>query len=63
MAETSKKQLWRRDHPVPNPYHDSLSQEIGYKIDTRYAGCLLTALAAGLLFVTGIAFVGYWLMH
>ena len=63
MEATSKKRLWRRDPPVPNPYRDRLSQEIGYKLDSRYAGCLLSALALGLLLVMGIAFVVYWFMH
>lgn len=63
MAETSKKRPWRRDRPVANPYRDTLSQEIGYKVDTRVAGCLLTTLAVGLLALLGVAFIGYWLMH
>jgi hypothetical protein len=63
MAETSKKRPWRRDRTVANPYRDTLSQEIGYKVDTRAAGCLLTALAVGLLALLGVAFIGYWLMH
>ncbi len=63
MAENSKKRPWRRDRPVANPYRDTLSQEIGYKVDTRVAGCLLTALAVGLLALLGFAFIGYWLMH
>jgi hypothetical protein len=63
MAETSKKRPWRRDRPVANPYRDTLSQEIGYKVDTRMAGCLLTALAVGLLAVLGLVFIAYWLTH
>jgi hypothetical protein len=63
MAETSKKRPWRRDRPVANPYRDTLSQEIGYKVDTRTAGCLLTALAVGLLALAVVAFIGYWLTH
>ncbi|MDD3277058.1 MAG: hypothetical protein PHP93_08430 [Kiritimatiellales bacterium] len=62
-AAVSKKRPWRRDRRVPNPYRDTLSQEIGYRLDSRYAGCLLTALAIGLLLVTSLAFIIYWLMH
>lgn len=61
-AKPSKKRLWRRDSPVPNPYRDTLSQEIGYKLDSRYAGCLLMVFAIGLLLVSGFAFLVYWLM-
>jgi hypothetical protein len=63
MEETSKKRPWRRDTPVTNPYRDTLSQEIGYKVDGRTAGCLMVALAVGLLIVLGMTFVAYWLMH
>lgn len=63
MAETSRKRPWRRDRPVPNPYRDTLSQEIGYKVDSRTAGCLVTAFAVGLLLLCGIGFVIRWLMH
>jgi len=63
MAETFKKRPWRRDRPVPNPYRDTMSQEIGYKLDARYAGCLMIAFAVGLLITSGIVFVVYWLMH
>lgn len=62
-AKITKKRLWRRDPPVPNPYRDSLTQELGYKLDARNAGCLLIALAAGLLIVGGLAFMAYWFMH
>lgn len=62
-AQPPKKRLWRRDSPVPNPYRDTLSQEIGYKLDSRYAGCLLTVFAIGLLLVSGFAFLVYWLMR
>jgi len=58
-----QKRPWRRDRPVPNPYRDTLGQELGYKLDARYAGCLLTAFAIGLLGMFGIAFVVYWFMH
>jgi hypothetical protein len=63
MAESSKKRPWRRDRPVSNPYRDTLSQEIGYKVDGRTAGCLLTAFAVGVLMLFGSAFVVYWFMH
>ncbi len=63
IEQPSKKRPWRRDRPVPNPYRDTLSQEIGYKVDTRTAGCLLIALAVGLLIVVGLVFIVYWLMH
>ena len=63
MEDISKKRLWRRDPPVANPYRDTLSQEIGYKVDAQTAGCLLSALAIGLLIVLGMTFVAYWLMH
>ncbi|MCC7300668.1 MAG: hypothetical protein IT583_06285 [Verrucomicrobia bacterium] len=62
-AQASKKRPWRRDPPVPNPYRDTLSQEIGYKLDSRYAGCLLVALAVGTLILVGLAFIVYWLLH
>ncbi|MFA7256638.1 MAG: hypothetical protein WC047_03590 [Kiritimatiellales bacterium] len=62
-AAVSKKRPWRRDRPVPNPYRDTLSQEIGYKLDARYAGCLLTAFAVGLLIMAGVVFLAYWIMH
>ena len=62
-ATVSKKRLWRRDPPVSNPYRDSLPQEIGYKLDARNAGCLLSALAAGFLVVGGLAFIVYWAMR
>ncbi|NOU35781.1 MAG: hypothetical protein HOO88_03290 [Kiritimatiellaceae bacterium] len=62
-AQASRKRLWRRDPPIPNPYRDTLSQEIGYKLDARYAGCLLIALATGVLMVSGGSFVVYWLLH
>jgi hypothetical protein len=58
-----KKRPWRRDRPVPNPYRDTLSQEIGYKLDARYAGCLLTTFALGLLGMFGIVFIVYWSMR
>jgi len=63
MAETSKKRPWRRDRPVPNPYRDTMIQEIGYKLDARYAGCLMIAFAVGLLLMSGLVFLVYWLMH
>ena len=62
-ADVTKKRPWRRDPPVPNPYRDTLSQEIGYKLDSRYAGCLLFFFAIGALGVLGLSFIGYWLMH
>jgi len=62
-AQASTKRRWRRDPPVPNPYRDTLSQEIGYKLDSRYAGCLLVAFALGLMLMLGLAFLIYWLMH
>lgn len=62
-AAVSKKRPWRRDRPVPNPYRDRLSQEIGYKLDARYAGCLLTAFALGLMLMLGVVFITYWLMN
>jgi hypothetical protein len=62
-TQESKKRPWRRDPPVPNPYRDTLSQEIGYKLDGRYAGCLLAAFAIGFLALLGLAFVVYWLTH
>ncbi len=62
-AQASKKRPWRRDPPVPNPYRDTLSQELGYRLDARYAGCLLTALAVGLLVVFSLSFIIYWIMH
>jgi hypothetical protein len=63
MAEASKKRPWRRDRPVPNPYRDTLSQELSYKVDARTAGCLLTAFAVGVLLMFGLAFVVYWFMR
>lgn len=60
---TGKKRPWRRDRPIPNPYHDTQSQEIGYKLDSRYSGCLLITFALGLLAVLGVAVVAYWLTH
>ncbi len=62
-AQASRKRRWRRDPPVPNPYRDTLSQEIGYKLDSRYAGCLLIAFALGFMLILGLAFLVYWLMH
>jgi hypothetical protein len=62
-APASRKRLWRRDPPIPNPYRDTLSREIGYKLDSRYSGCLLVALAAGGLMVFSGIFVVYWLLH
>jgi len=62
MAETSRKRPWRRDRPVPNPYRDTLSQEIGYKVDSRTAGCFMIALAGGVLMLLGVAFVIYWIL-
>jgi hypothetical protein len=63
MVSSSKKRPWRRDRSIPNPYRDTLSQEIGYKLDARYAGCLLAAFAVGVLILFGSAFVVYWFMH
>jgi len=63
ISTEHRKRPWRRDPPVPNPYRDTLSQEIGYKLDSRYSGCLLTALALGLMLMFGFAFILYWLMH
>ena len=63
MEDSSKKRPWRRDPPVTNPYRDTLRQEIGYKVDSRTAGCLMAALAVGLLIVLGVTFVVYWFMH
>jgi hypothetical protein len=63
MAGNSKKRLWRRDPPVPNPYRDTLTQEIGYKLDSRYAGCLLVAFALSVLAMFGVAFIVYWILH
>jgi hypothetical protein len=63
MEDSSKKRPWRRDPPVTNPYRDTLRQELGYKVDSRTAGCLMAALAAGLLITLGVTFVVYWLMH
>ena len=63
MEDSSKKRPWRRDPPVTNPYRDTLRQEIGYKVDSRTAGCLMAALAVGLLIALGVTFVVYWLMH
>jgi hypothetical protein len=48
---------------MPNPYRDTLSQEIGYKIDNQTAGCLLFSFVIGLLIAAGIAFVVYWVFH
>lgn len=62
-AAPAKKRPWRRDRPIPNPYHDTLRREIGYKLDSRTAGCLLAALATGLLLVSGLIFIVYWIMH
>lgn len=62
-AAVSKRRLWRRDRPVANPYRDTLSQEIGYKLDSRNAGCLMAGLAVGLLIAGALAFVVYWFMH
>jgi len=62
-APTQKKRPWRRDVPIANPYRDTLSQEIGYKLDSRYAGCLLIAFALSLLLMFGLAFLVYWFMH
>jgi hypothetical protein len=62
-ARTNKKRLWRRDRPVQNPYRDSLRQEIGYRLDARTTGCLLTSIAVGLVVLAGITFVIYWLTH
>ena len=62
-AQASKKRPWRRDPPVSNPYRDTLRQEIGYKLDARYAGCLLVAFAVGLLIMFSLAFVVYWITH
>lgn len=62
-AQETRKRPWRRDRPVPNPYRDTLTQELGYKLDSRYAGCLLAFLAIGLLVVSGVSFLFYWLMH
>jgi hypothetical protein len=61
-AQVSQKRPWRRDPPVPNPYRDTLRQEIGYKLDARYAGCLLTALAIGLLVVFSLTVMVYWII-
>lgn len=58
-----KKRLWWRKRPAPNPYPDTLGQEIGYKLDSRYSGCFLAAAAIGLLLVCGVAFLAYWLTH
>ncbi len=63
MAEGPVKRPWRRDYPGLSPYKDTLSQEIGYKLDGRYAGCLLAAMAGGTLFIFGLIFVAYWLTH
>jgi hypothetical protein len=62
-AHPSKTRHWRRDPPVPNPYRDTLSREIGYKLDSRYAGCLLIAIALSLLAIASVAFIVYWIMH
>ena len=62
-AAVAKKRLWRRDRPVSNPYRDSLSQEIGYKLDSRTAGCLASGFAVGLLLLTGLSFLAYWMLH
>lgn len=62
-VQPARKRLWRRDRPVSNPYHDSLTQEIGYRLDARYSGCLLVVFALGLLLTAGISFVVYWLSH
>lgn len=60
MAQSTKKRPWRRDRRVANPYRDSLRQEIGYKMDSRVAGCLLFVLALALLTVAGVSFLAYW---
>jgi len=57
------KRPWRRDRPAPSPYRDTLGQEIGYKLDARYAGCLLVLFAAGLLGLASAAFLAYWLTN
>jgi hypothetical protein len=62
-AQVSRKRPWRRDPPVPNPYRDTLSQEIGYQLDSRTAGCLLAALAVSLLAVSGLTVTVYWIMR
>lgn len=62
-AQSSRKRPWRRDRSVPNPYRDSLAQEIGYRLDSRYAGCLLAVFAISLLAACGLVFLVYWLMH
>lgn len=48
---------------MPNPYRDKFSQEIGYKIDSRTAGCLAFLLIAALFLIIGLSFLAYWLTH
>lgn len=62
-ADSSRKKNGRKGTPGLSPYKDSLGQEIGYKLDARYAGCLLFLFAGGLLGLAFVAFLAYWLTH
>lgn len=62
-ADSSRKKNRRKRTSGFSPYRDSFGQEIGYKLDARYAGCLLFLFAAGLLGLASVAFLAYWLTH
>lgn len=61
MTDSSQKKQRHESDPPENPFHDPLRQELGYKLDKRYIGCLLIVLAVGVLVAAISAFLFYWL--
>jgi len=61
MTESSPKKWWRKKYTHENPLHDPLRQELGYKLDERYSGCLVIVLAIGGLVAAVGTFLIYWL--
>lgn len=61
MTDPIQRKWWGKNGLLDNPFRDPLQQELGYKINKRYTGCLLIAFATGVLVASVVAFLIYWL--